>query len=120
MMVVDVLAVPLEGHLAAVRLALHRLQRFAPDEVVVELDERAVAHLVRSDVVVLDVVRDEAAADRGGALVAVGRQPLAIGLHLVAGVDAGQRRRDPARLEGVGRVRARADQDDARRPCRLR
>ncbi len=38
------------------------LERLAPDEVVVELDERTVAELVGRRVVVLDLVGDEAAA----------------------------------------------------------
>ena len=50
------------------RLACDLLQRFAADEVVVELDERAVAELVRRQVVILDIVRDEAAADRASGL----------------------------------------------------
>src|SRR5690606_25359797 len=40
---------------------------------------------------------------------AVFLQPLAIRLQLLAGVDRGQRRRNPAGLERVRRVRARAD-----------
>ena len=59
------------------RLA-HRLERLAADEVVVELDERAVAEIVRRQVVVADVVGGEAAAERAGGLVAVRRQPLAV------------------------------------------
>src|SRR5688500_17916908 len=58
-----VVDVPGERHLAAVRLAGQFLQGFPADEVVVELDERAVAHFVRRNVVVLDVGRGEAAAD---------------------------------------------------------
>ena len=51
----------------------------------------------------------EAASERAGALVPVGRQPLSVGLHLVAGEDRGERARDPAGLERVRRVRAGAD-----------
>ena len=101
------------------RLVGDLLERFAADEVVVELDERAVAELVRRQVVVLDVVGDEAAADRAGGLVARRRQPLAVLLHLLAGVDRGQRRGNPARLERVARVGARADLDQAEVPARL-
>ena len=89
------------------------LERLAADEVVVELHERAVAELVRRDVVVLDVVGDEAAADGAGGLVAVRRQPLAILLHLLAGVDRRQRRGNPARFERVGGIGARTDRHDA-------
>ena len=64
---------------------------------------------MRRRVVVVDVVRVVAAAERAGALVALGRKPLAICLHLVAGEDRGQRARDPARLERVRRVDAGAD-----------
>ena len=51
----------------------------------------------------------EAAAQRAGAFVARRRQPLPVGLHLFAGVDGGQRRRNPARFQGVGGVGAGAD-----------
>src|SRR5690606_32773642 len=105
----DIVRVPREGHLLAVRLVRDLLERFAADEVVVELHERAVADLVRSDVVILDVVRYEAPGETARAFVAVGRQPLAIRLQLVARVDGRQRRRNPARLERVRRVGARAD-----------
>src|ERR1044072_1733155 len=57
----DVVRGPGQRHVAAVRLAARLLRRFLADEVVVELDEGAVAHLIRRDVVVLDVLRDEAA-----------------------------------------------------------
>ena len=101
-------------------LSFHLLQRFAADEVVVELDERAVADFVRRRVVVLDVLRDEAAADRAGRFVAVGRQPLAVLLHALVGVDGGQRRRNPAGFQRVGRIGARTDRRRCRTPCRLR
>src|SRR5690606_31377589 len=88
-------------------------------EVVVELDERAVAELPRVQVVVLDRLADERAADRAGRLVRVGRQPLAVALQLVAGVDRRQRARDPARLERVRRIGAAADRDQAELFTRL-
>src|SRR5581483_2789954 len=47
--------------------------------------------------------------ERVDGLVAVRAEPFAIRTELVAGVDRGQRRRDPARLERVRRVRARPD-----------
>src|SRR5690606_12436147 len=74
-------------------------------------DVEAVAELERSDVVVLDVVADEAAAERTDRLVAVRAEPVAILLqHAFTAVDAGQRRRNPAGLERVRRVRAAADE----------
>src|SRR5207247_1645101 len=76
------------------------------DEVVVELDVAAVAEVPGGEVVVLDVVGGEAATDRGRALVPLGRQPLPVPAQALAGVDRRQRRRDPARLERVRRVRA--------------
>ena len=91
----------------------HRLERRAPDEVVVELHERPVAEVVRREVVVGDVVGVVAPAERAGALVALRGQPLAVRLHVVAGEDRRQRARDPARLERVRRVDARADVDEA-------
>src|SRR5690606_37055577 len=105
----DVLAVPGERDLAARRLLGHLLERLAADEVVVELHERAVADLVRRDVVVLDVVRGEAAGETARRLVARGRQPLAVGLHALVRVDGRQRRGNPARLERVRGISARAD-----------
>src|SRR5580692_1080226 len=115
-----VLLVPRERHLPALRRLVHRLQGLAADEVVVEPDHVAVAELVGGEVVVLDVLRYEAAAERSGeALVAAGREPLAVRLQLLAGVDGGQRRRDPAGLEGVGRVGAGADRGEAELLARL-
>ena len=73
----------------------------------------AVAELVRRHVVVLDVVRHETAAERARGLIAVGRQPLAVLLHLLAGVDRGQRRRNPAGLQRVGGIRTRAHRNQA-------
>src|SRR5690606_19933356 len=105
----DVVRVPRERDLLAVRLVGDLLECLTADEVVVELHERAVTDLVRRDVVVLDVGRYEAARKTARALVAVGRQPLAVRLQLVAGIDGGQRRRDPAGLERIRRVRARPD-----------
>ena len=89
-------------------------QRLAADEVVVELHERAVADVPRRQVVVLDVARRRSCRRSRPCLVAVGRQPLAVGLHrLVAGVDRRQRRRDPARFQRVRRIGAAADQAQA-------
>ena len=104
----DVLAVPGQGHLLPLRVLRHLLDGVAADEVVVEADEAAVAEVVGRRVVVRDVVGVVAAAERAGALVPVGRQPLAVRLHLVAREDRGQRAGDPARLERVGRVDAGA------------
>src|SRR2546421_2357462 len=58
-----VLRIPGERHLLALRLGLEALERFAAVEIVIELDERAVAHLPGIQVVVFDVVGYEAAAD---------------------------------------------------------
>ena len=104
----DVVAVPRERHLAPRRLG-HPLERLAPGEVVVVLDEPSVPELPWRQVVVGDVVRVVAAAERARSLVALRRQPLAVGLHRVAGEDGGQRARDPARLERVRRIDTRAD-----------
>src|SRR6185312_1252223 len=87
--------------------------RLAADEVMVELDEWAVPQLVGRQVVIFDVVRDEAAADRAGGLVAAGREPLAVLLHLLAGVHGRQGRGNPARLQRVRGVGAGTHRDDA-------
>src|SRR5688572_7022267 len=114
-----VVPMPGEGHLLAMRLVCDLLQRFAADEVVVELDKRAVAELVRREVVILDIVRDEAAADRASGFVARRRQPFAVLLHLVAGVNCGKRRGNPTRLERVAGVGASADLHQTEIPPRL-
>ena len=92
-------------------------RRASSDEIVLELDERPVPQVVRREVVGRDVVGDEAAAERAGALVAVGGEPLAVSLQLVAGEDRWERARDPTRLERVRRVRARADLTQAEVPA---
>src|SRR5690606_12035110 len=71
------------------------------------------------EVVVLDAVADERAGERAGRLVAVGAEPLAVAALLRARVDRGQRRGDPAGLERVRRVRARADREQAELGARL-
>ena len=104
-----ILAVPREGHLLAMRFVGDLLQRFAADEVVVELHERPVAQLIGRHVVVFDVRRTEAAGQSAGAFVARCRQPFAICLHLVARVDGRQRRRNPARFQRVRGISSGAD-----------
>src|ERR1700761_4621334 len=109
-----VLAVPGQRHLAALRGLVERLERLAADEVVVEPHHVAVAELVGREVGVLDVARHEAAAERAGeALVADGREPLAVRLELLAGVNRGQRRGDPAGLQRVRGVGAGPNRHDA-------
>ncbi len=105
----DVPAVPGQRHLSPLRLVPHRLERIASDEVVVELHERPVPEVVRRPVVVGDVVGVVAPAERARPFVALGGEPFAIGLQLVAGEDGRQRARDPAGLEGVGGVDAGND-----------
>src|SRR5882724_3242968 len=83
-----ILAIPGEGHLLPLRLPGDLLQRLASDEIMVELDERTVPQLVRRHVIVFDVVRHEAAADRPRALISARRQPLAILLHLLPRVHS--------------------------------
>src|SRR5207237_10120682 len=82
-------------------------------EVAIEADERAVAQLPRVEVVVFDVVGHEAAADRAGGLVAVGAEPLAISLELLARVDARKGRGNRARFQGVRGVGGAPAGDDA-------
>ena len=78
----DVVVVEGQRHLVAMLVLVgHPLQRLTADEVVVELDEVSVAEVPWGEVVVLDVVGVEAAADRGRALVAGGGQPLAVALE---------------------------------------
>ena len=95
------------------------LERVAADEVVVELDHVGVPELERVQVVVLDVVRDEAARERVVRLIAVGGQPLAVAAQPFARVDGGQRRRDPARFERVGRICARSAREQPELGARL-
>src|SRR5690606_35982020 len=64
-------------------------------------------------VVVPDVGGDVTAGEGPAGLVAVGGQPLPIRLHPLPGVDRGERRGDPTRLEGVGGVCPGADLAEA-------
>ncbi len=86
------------------RLIGDLLQRFPANEVMIELDERAIPQLVRRNVIVLDVVGVVTAAERTRAFVTFGRQPLAVRFHLVPGVHGRQRRGNPARFECIGRI----------------
>src|SRR5690606_41115649 len=88
-------------------------QRLTANEIVVELDESAVADFVGRDIVVFDAVRGEAAADGAGRLVAVSAEPFAERLHFRIGVDSRKRGGDPAGLERVGGVSTRANGHDA-------
>jgi hypothetical protein len=87
----DIVAVPEERDLLARRIGRHLLERGAADEIVIELHERAVAQIVRREVVVGDALGIEAAAQRGHGFVARALQPLPIALHRLAGVDGGER-----------------------------
>ena len=77
----DVLVVQLQRHFDLVRRSCALLERLTTNEVMVELHERAIAEVVRRQVVVVDVVRVVAAAERGVPLEAVRLQPLAVLLH---------------------------------------
>ena len=104
-----VVVVERERHLLPMLAVGHPLERVTSDEVVVELDVAPVAEIPGREVVVLDPVGDEAPADGRTSLVAGRRQPLAVRLQAVARVHGRQRRRDPARLERVRRIRTSAD-----------
>ena len=115
-----VLRVPFEGHLAPVRAASDLLERRPADEIAVELDVEAVAQVVGRAVIVLDIVRDEGAADRARRLVAVRRHPSPVRrLGLAAGVDRRERRGNPARFERVRGISAAADLGQAEAFARL-
>src|SRR5262245_42179434 len=86
-----IVGVERERDLLAMWAFCKRLERFTADEIVIELDVRTVAQIPRRQVVVFDVRRIEAAADRRLRLVAIGWEPLSIRLHLVAGIDRWQR-----------------------------
>ena len=116
----QVVGVPLQRDLAALRVLVQGLERVTADEVVVELHERAVTELPRVGVVVLDVVGDEAAGDGVGRLVAVGAEPLAVGTQFLAGVDGRQRRGDPARTRGCWSSRRASPRAPCRTPGRPR
>ncbi len=111
-----VVAVPHERHLLApLRRALrdHFLQSRAANEVVIEADDAAVVELVRREVVVLDVVRVEAASQRSGRFIRALGQPFSIRLHLLARVDRGERARQPTGFERVRVVSAATDLNHA-------
>src|ERR1700691_2385021 len=88
-------------------------------EIVVVLDERPIAQFPRRQVIILDVVGNETAANGPSGLVAVGAEPLAVGLELLAGVDARQRRGNPARLQGIRGIGPAAAGNHAELPARL-
>src|SRR5690606_10079003 len=71
------------------------------------------------DVVVFDLVGDEAATDGAGCLVAVSAKPFAIGFHFRVGVDGRQRGGDPAGFQRVRRVSAGTHWTDAEFFARL-
>ena len=73
------------------RLIGDLLEGVTADEIVIELHVEAVAEFVRRRVVVLDILGDEAAGDRAGRLVTLGRQPFPVALHLVAAIDGRER-----------------------------
>src|SRR4029077_13241843 len=79
-------------------------QHFAAVKLMVEFHEGAVTQLPRRQVVILDLVGDEAPANRAGGLVAVAAQPLPAGPELVARVNRRERRGNPARLQRVRRI----------------
>src|SRR5207302_10273995 len=101
------------------RLGLQPLERFASMEVAIEADERAVAQLPRVEVVVFDMLSHEVAADRAGGLLAVGAEPLAISLELLARVDPRKGRGNPARFQGVRGVGTARAGDHAELPAGL-
>lgn len=88
------------------RFALHGLERRLANEIVLlPANIEVITEFERIDVIVLDILGNEASADRARGLVAIRAQPVAIILqHAVAGVNARQRRRDPARFERVGGI----------------
>src|SRR6516225_6663901 len=85
------------------------LDGFFADVVMVEFQERTITESIWRHVVVFDVVRIEAAADGTRRLIAAGRKPLAIGLHLGACVHCRERGRNPPGFQSVGCVSAIAD-----------
>lgn len=87
----DVFLVPFQGDLLPLHGRIDLLQRVGADEVVVELDERAIAQFPRVQVIVFDLFADEGTADGAGCFIAVGTEPFAVILQLVAGVDRRQR-----------------------------
>jgi hypothetical protein len=105
----EVFSVPGQGDLLALLSWVELLQCVATDEVVIELDEGAVAELPGVEVVVLDVVGNERTSKCVGCFVAVSGEPLAVAALSLAGVDSWQWRRNPAGLEGVRLVGARTN-----------
>src|SRR5690606_19738867 len=87
----NVFVIQREGYLAAMIVLRLLFQRFAADEVVVEFHKGTVAEIPGREVVVLDIIGNEAAADRCICLIALVGEPFAIGLHLLACIHGGQR-----------------------------
>src|ERR1039458_10010825 len=59
-----ILVVQRQRDLFAMSAVRYLLERFAADEVMIEFDKGAVAHIPRREIIVFDILRIEAAADR--------------------------------------------------------
>ena len=92
---------PSECHLLALFGRIDLFQRFAAVEIMVELDEVAIAQFPRVQIIVFDVLGDERTTDGAGRFIAVSTEPLAEALQLFTRVDGGKRRWDPAGFQRV-------------------
>src|SRR6201996_6807263 len=103
----DVLAVPHQSHAFAQWLACHPLECGTTEEIMIEVDDAAVAELVRIHVPVPYVRAVEAPGELVPGLPAVRRQPLTEAPEVLGGIDGGQGVADPAALLARAEVRPR-------------
>src|SRR5437870_1008928 len=70
----------------------------------VELHHKAIPEIPRCEVIIFDVVGVVTAAQRRRRFIPDSRQPLPVRFHLFARIDRRHWRRNPSRLQRVGRV----------------
>ncbi|MCY1236965.1 hypothetical protein D9M72_496430 [compost metagenome] len=87
----QIIWVPLERNLLAVRPVLHVFESCTPHEVVIELNIEVVTKLMRRRVIVANVVCHKTSANRSGGFIRLIRQPFPIRPQLIPRVDGGHR-----------------------------
>src|SRR5207249_733666 len=100
----DILAVPNQRHFLPPGIPGYFLEGFSSGEVMVELHHKAIPEIPRCEVIIFDVVGVVTAAQRRRRFIPDSRQPLPVRFHLFARIDRRHWRRNPSRLQRVGRV----------------
>ena len=100
-----VFGIPQHSHFLFGRLFNFLFKRCTADKVVVEFHDMAVADVHRGQIPIFDIIGDKTTPQRSIGFKTIGRQPFAVGFHIVAGIDGGELRRHPTRLMGDGGIR---------------